>query len=450
MSARPGAPRPNIVFILADDLGYADLGCTGARDAEGRPADVSPNLDRLARAGMRFTRGYANSAVCSPTRFALATGRWQYRLRGGAEEPIPTVAEDKVLGLPPEHPSLASLLAAAGYTTALFGKWHLGYPPHFSPRLSGYQQFYGFHAGGNDYFAHCNPRGQPDLWQDDTPIFEEGYLTDLLSRRAVRFIEQQPADRPFLLSLHYSAPHWPWLTRDDAAESRRIAGVGKHTDGGSLQTYQRMVHHMDEGIGWVLDALARRGMADNTLVVFTSDNGGERYSDNWPLVGQKMDLLEGGIRVPLLARWPRLIAPGSVCATPNQTMDWTATMLAAAGAAAHPGYPLDGASLLPLLAGDAAAAQQGAERLLFWRMTHRAQKVAMRGRWKYLSVDGHDYLFDLDTDPRERANRKEREPAQFAALREAWVQWNATLPEIPAEARAYLVFTEKQLPRATF
>src|SRR5438045_2589888 len=144
----------NFIFILADDLGYADLGCYGGR------APVSPNIDRMAAQGVRFTRGYANSAVCSPTRFALATGRWQYRLRGGADEPLAGNARgDKVLGLAPSHPTLASLLRDAGYATTLIGKWHLGYPPHFGPRLSGYQEFYGFHSGGADYFRHCDPRG---------------------------------------------------------------------------------------------------------------------------------------------------------------------------------------------------------------------------------------------------------------------------------------------------
>ena len=159
----------------------------------------------------------------------------------------------------------------------------------------------------------------------------EGYLTDLLSARAAEFVQRQSADQPFLLSLHYSAPHWPWETRDDRAESERIGGNAKHLDGGSIATYQRMIHHMDEGIGQVLAALDAHGLADDTLVVFTSDNGGERFSNNWPFVGQKMDLLEGGIRVPLVARWPRKIPAGSVSAVPNLTMDWTATMLAAAG-----------------------------------------------------------------------------------------------------------------------
>ena len=439
--------RPNLVFILSDDLGYADLGCTGARDAASQPVDVSPNIDRLAREGMRFTRGYANSAVCSPTRFALITGRWQYRLRGAAEEPLASHARgDKVLGISPAHPTLPSLLRDAGYATALVGKWHLGYPPHFGPRLSGYQHYYGFHSGGADYFAHCDPRGVPDLWHNETPIEEDGYLTDLLSRRAVQFIEQQPAAQPLLLSLHYSAPHWPWLTRDDRAESQRIGGIGKHTDGGSLATYQRMIHHMDEGIGWVMDALAARGMADNTLIVFTSDNGGERFSNNWPFVGQKMDLLEGGIRVPLVARWPARIRPGSVSEVPNLTMDWTATMLDAAGVAAHADYPLDGRSLLPALDGAAI----GEPRDLCWRMTHRGQRALVRGDWKYLQMDGIDYLFNLADDPRERANLREREPARLAGLRAAWAEWDASLPPLPADARVSLVFTTKDLPQATF
>jgi len=438
--------RPNLLFILADDLGYADLGCTGARNAEGQPVDVTPNIDRLAAEGVRFTRGYSNSSVCSPTRFALATGRWQYRLRGGAEEPIPTVSQDKVLGLPPDHPTLASLLGDTGYDTALIGKWHLGYPPHFSPRLSGYQYFYGFHAGGNDYFAHCNPKGQPDLWENESEITESGYLTDILSQRAVAFIERQSPDRPFLLSLHYSAPHWPWLTRDDEAESRRIAGVGKHLDGGSIEAYQRMIHHMDEGIGWVMDALARRGLDENTLVVFTSDNGGERFSNNWPLVGQKMDLLEGGIRVPLVAKWPARFAAGGVSGMPCMTMDWTATLLDAAGVSGDADYPLDGISLLPGLR-DGKAPEP---RDLYWRMTHQRQRAVIRGDWKYLQVGENEYLFNLGNDPRERANLRGRCPELFSELQASWTAWNESLPPIADDARAYLVFTEKDLPRASF
>ncbi|WP_418321430.1 sulfatase [Piscinibacter sakaiensis] len=437
--------RPNFIFILADDLGYADLGCFGARDAANRPADVSPNLDRMAAQGARFTRSYANSAVCSPTRFALITGRWQYRLRGAAEEPLARAHGDKVLGLPPEHPTLPSLLGAAGFSTALVGKWHLGYPPHFGPRKSGYQSFYGFHAGGNDYFAHTDPRGDPDFWADETPIEQRGYLTDLLSCSAADFIERQDGSKPFFLSLHYSAPHWPWLTRDDEAESAQTRSNGPHLDGGSIATYQRMIHHMDEGIGWVLDALERRGLADNTLVVFTSDNGGERFSNNWPFVGQKMDLLEGGIRVPLIARWPARIGPGTDSHCPNLTMDWAATMLAAAGVSPDPNYPLDGVDLAPLF-GDAAWQRPGD---LCWRMKHRGQRALIRGRWKYLRVDDIDFLFDLEADERERANLVHRESARMQELRSAWEQWDATLPPIPEEARAHKLFTHREMPHAS-
>ena len=439
-------PSPNLIFILADDLGYADLGCTGARDAANQPVNVSPRLDAMAAQGLRCTRGYSNSAVCSPTRFALATGRWQYRLRGAAEEPLPSVHGDKVLGLPPSHPTLPSLLRDAGYATALVGKWHLGYPPHFGPRMSGYEEFYGFHAGGADYFAHCDPRGRPDFWENETAIEEDGYLTDLLSKRATDFVNRQSPDKSFMLSLHYSAPHWPWLTRDDREESARIGGIGRHTDGGSLATYLRMIHHMDEGIGWVMDALQGQGLADNTLIVFTSDNGGERFSNNWPFVGQKMDLLEGGIRVPLLARWPDRIRAGSVSDTPNLTMDWTATFLAAAGVAAHPDYPLDGMDLLPLF----ADTQWNPERDLYWRMKHREQRALMRGSFKYLRVDGVEYLFNLDNDARERANLRDREPQRLAELRTAWETWNASIPPIPEEAKVSLIFSKNDLPQATF
>ena len=434
--------KPNFIFILADDLGYADLGCTGARDARSQPANVSPNLDRMAAEGVRFTHGYSNSSVCSPTRFALVTGRWQYRLRGAAEEPMANAKGDKVLGVPPAHPTLPSLLGAAGYRTALIGKWHLGYPPHFGPRLSGYQEFFGFHGGGIDYFAHTGPRGGKDLWENETEVDVPGYLTDVLSQRAVDFIERQDADKPFLLSLHYSAPHWPWLTRDDEAESARTATNGIHTDGGSIDTYHRMIHHMDEGIGWVLDALKRKGLDENTLIVFTSDNGGERFSNNWPFSGEKMDLLEGGIRVPLLARWPAQIKPGQVSEMPSLTMDWTATMLAAAGVQAGDGYPLDGVDLRPGLQ-DASWKRPGT---LAWRMKHRGQRALVHEGWKYLQIDGNDYLFDLKADARERANVAKRYPDRLADLKARWEDWNTQLPPIPEDARVHLAYTDKEIP----
>ena len=432
---------PNFVFVVADDLGYADLGCYGGRPAVFGP--VSPVIDRLATEGIRFTQGYSNSPVCSPTRFALMTGRWHYRLRGAAEEPISGRSRGSAtLGLPPEHPTLPSLLRAAGWRTALVGKWHLGYPPHFGPQRSGYETFYGPMSGGVDYFTHCGTNGAHDLFEGEHEHPDDGYLTDLITDRAVDWIDGVAArSEPFLLSLHYTAPHWPWETRDDRARSAEVRDNLFHLHGGDIHTYRRMIHHMDEGIGRVLDALARHGVADETLVVFTSDNGGERFSDNWPLVGGKMDLTEGGIRVPWVARWPRVITPGRVTTQHCLTMDWTATMLDAAGVAAAPGHPLDGVSLLPVLRGAPEF-----ERPMAWRMKHRGQRALRRGRWKYLQVDGIEYLFDIDADERERANRARLEPERLAAMRREWEHWNASMPPIPDDATVNLGYSVKDMP----
>jgi arylsulfatase A-like enzyme len=435
--------RPNFLFIMADDLGYADLGCFGARE-DGAP--VSPTLDGLAAVGMRFTDSYANSPVCSPTRFALMTGRWQYRLRGGSEEPLTVQRSgDARIGLPPSHPTLASLLRGTGYATALVGKWHLGHPPDFGPRQSGYQHFYGVLSGAVDYFSHLNPAGHHDLWCNDERIRCNGHLTDLLSAEAVRFIEQLRRGQPFLLSLHFTAPHWPWETRTDSAESMRIGHRIRHTDGGSMEVYRQMVREMDEGIADVLEALHRCGHADDTLVVFTSDNGGERFSDTWPFLGQKMDLLEGGLRVPTIARWPGRMAAGTTCSTPIMTMDWMPTLLSAAGVEPDPEFPPDGVDLTPLLVDP----KWYPPRDLFWRTTHRRQRAVRSGRWKYLQVDGIDYLFDLGRDQRERANLVERDPERLRDMRERWEQWSASLPSIDPDSGVSLGFTEKELPRPT-
>jgi arylsulfatase A-like enzyme len=393
-------------------------------------------LDQMAHEGLRFTQGYANSSVCSPTRFALLTGRWQHRLRGGADEPMSSRERGSpTLGLPPEHPTLPSLLKAAGYQTALIGKWHLGWLPHFGPLKSGYQEFYGAMSGGLDYFTHRDSAGAHDLWDGERECQDAGYLTDLLSGKAAGFIRRARA--PFLLSLHYTAPHWPWETREDEAEARRIEKIF-HTDGGSVHTYAAMIRHMDEGIGEVLQALRDAGAEENTIVVFTSDNGGERYSDTWPLIGKKMDLLEGGIRVPYLVRWPARIQRGGTTAQLAITMDWVPTFLAAAGASADPRYPLDGIDLL---------ADQPVERDLFWRMKFRAQKAVRSGDWKYLSIEGHEYLFNLARDERERANVAKRFPDRLKDLKARYAAWEASIPPIPDDAKFSLVYGPADLPQ---
>ena len=260
---------PNIVFIMADDMGYADLSCYG------RPDFSTPNIDNVAAKGVRFLQAYANSAVCSATRTALITGRYQYRLPIGLEEPL----AGRDVGLPPDHPTLPSLLKKAGYGTTLVGKWHLGLLPKFGPLQSGYDHFYGFREGGSDYYAHDS-----NLWDDDIQAHQTGYLTELLGNRAVEVINgYAKAGRPFLLSLHFNAPHWPWEAPGDEAESNRLRSVPggglMDFDGGSQKTYQRMIQALDLQVGRVLQALNANGLSENTIVIFTSDNGGERFAD---------------------------------------------------------------------------------------------------------------------------------------------------------------------------
>jgi arylsulfatase A-like enzyme len=439
------AMKPNLIYIVSDDLGYADLGCYGGRQAQFGP--VSPHIDALAAGGLRFTEGYANSPVCSPTRFALMTMRYQYRLRGGVEEPINSRSKGSTtLGLPTNIPTLPSLLREAGYATALIGKWHLGYPPAFGPLRSGYDEFFGIMAGGVDYFTHCSGKGDHDLYLGEQAHREVGYLTDVLSQRAVDYVQrmapQAKDGKPFFLSLHYTAPHWPWETRDDAEVA---AGLGNlfHLDGGNVESYRRMIHHMDEGIGQLVAALREQGLLHNTLIVFTSDNGGERFSDNWPLVGGKMDLTEGGIRVPWIAHWPAVIPAGSVSAQHCMTMDWSATLLALGDGQPHPDFPLDGISLAEVL----RKPGHSFERPLYWRMKHRKQRALRQGNWKYLKVDEHEYLFDISADARERANLAHRHPERFGAMREAWLAWEATVPAIPEDASVSLGYSYKDMPQ---
>lgn len=415
---------PNIIFILADDLGYADIGCYG------RPDLKTPNIDRLATRGVRMLQGYANSAVCSATRVALLTGRYPQRVRAGLEEPIVGNVD---VGLDPALPTLPSLLKKAGYRTALIGKWHLGVLPHFSPLQSGYEYFYGFRGGALDYFSH-SADGKKDLWENDLPVQHVGYLTELLGQRAIELVDRYTkSGDPFLLSLHFNAPHWPWEAPGDQAESERTQKPGSnggmfHYDGGTLKTYERMVESMDEQIGRVLRTLERNGIAENTLIVFTSDNGGERFSNTWPFSGRKTELLEGGLRVPTLVSWPARIPPGRTSEQVAMTMDWLPTLLAAAGTHPDPASPTDGMNLLPILTGET----EPISRKLFWRFKSHGQRAVRDGNLKYLKIMEHTFLFNVVEDPLERANLKSRQNTDYQRLVREWYDWNQTmLPEIP-------------------
>jgi arylsulfatase A-like enzyme len=405
--------RPNFLFILADDMGWADLSCYGREDYR------TPALDKLAGQGLRLTHAYANSAVCTASRVALITGRYQYRLPIGLEEPL----AGRDVGLPPDVPTLPSRLRAAGYATSLVGKWHLGELPRYGPLKSGYERFWGHRGGAVDFFTHAGLRGKSDLWDQDQPIAAQGYLTDLLGDRAIAELEGfARGRRPFLLSLHFNAPHWPWEGPDDAAESRRLVDEKlplASFDAGNAATYARMVVRMDLQIGRVLAALKRLGLERDTVVVFTSDNGGERFAKTWPFTGRKTELLEGGIRVPALVRWPGTTRAGAVGEAVSIHMDWAPTFCAAAGADLA---DFDGQDLRPMLSGAAAP-----DRTLFWRYKSRAQRAVRQGRWKYLKIADNEFLFDVVADPLERANWMRRDPARFAALKAAWEAWDKTM-----------------------
>ena len=404
--------RPNVIFILADDLGWGDLSCYG------RPDYRTPNLDRLAAEGTRFTDAYSGSAVCTPTRCAFITGRYPGRSKIGLIEPLHS--RDNSVGLEPGHPTIASLLKKSGYDTALLGKWHLGFRPEWGPNAHGFDEFFGILAGAGDYHLHKNGLGDPDLYENLTPVERNGYLTDLLTDRAVNYISRRRT-APFYLSLHYTAPHWPWQDRkggekviftDKTIEPVTMGG------GGSLKLYAEMMRSLDEGVGRVMKALKASGLDRNTLVIFTSDNGGERFSYQWPFAGDKGELLEGGIRVPAIARWPGVVPANHVSHQMAITMDWTATILAAGKTMAAEGYPLDGIDLLPII----KRTMPEVDRTFFWRIYK--QQAVRKGNWKYFHDGERSRLFDLSTDQREQADFSKSNPEMLKRLSAEFDEWN--------------------------
>jgi arylsulfatase A-like enzyme len=426
-SAQGAAAPPNILFILADDFGYADLSCYGRRDYS------TPNIDRLADQGVKFLQAYANSAVCTASRVAIITGRYQYRLRIGLEEPLGA----RNIGLPPAHPTLPSLLKKAGYETALIGKWHLGPLPDFGPLKSGYDHFWGFRGGALDYFTHKTSSPQTDtddLWDGDVKIQRNGYLTDLLAGQAIKSIETCTKERrPFFISLHFNAPHWPWEGPEDEAAARAKQTSLGAFDSGTLKTYARMVGEMDSQVGRIMKSLEAAGAGRNTIVVFTSDNGGERFSDTWPFTGKKTELLEGGLRIPAIVRWPGHVKPHTSTRQVAMGMDWLPTLVAAAGAAPDPMYPPDGMNLLPVLTQGAAPLP----RRVYWRYRLNAQQAVRDGDMKYLKINDNRFLFNVADDPLERANLKDQKPDVFKRLTQDYEEWQATMLPFDPAAGAY-------------
>lgn len=420
---------PNIVLIMMDDLGYGDLGSYGGSDVR------TPNIDRLAREGVRLTDAYANGPVCTPTRAALITGRYQQRAR--LEGILTLSPADRELGLPALGTSLPALLKTGGYATGLVGKWHLGWKPEFGPLAHGFDAFYGFLGGAHSYYTNLAEirgvgAGPPDLFENSTPVQATGYLTDELTRRAITFINQQ-VNKPFFLEVAYNAVHWPFEPPDRMpAEVARGTASSLHqmpddSVPATRQDYVRMLERADRGVGEILTALDRLGLTNNTLVVFTNDNGGEWLSRNAPFFHRKGTLWEGGIRVPLILRWPGALPRGRVSQQLAITMDLSASILAAAGIRPPSNYRPDGIDLLPILRGT----EPIRDRRLFWRWDrpNRQQRAVRAGRWKLVDDAGLLLLFDLGLDPGERIDLAARYPDRVAQLKQLLAAWEADVDQ---------------------
>ena len=401
--------QPHIIYIMTDDMGYADLSCYGGKKI------VTPNIDRLASEGIKFLQAYAAAPVCTPTRVAFMTGRYPARTPVGLKEPLTPVPKDSAVGLSGSYPSIATMVKSAGYKTALIGKWHLGFLPEYSPGKNGFDYFFGIHSGAADFISHKGDGRRHDLYENEKRVYPSGYLTDLFTRKAIDYIKQ-PHNNPFFLALTYTAPHWPWQGPNDQAYDDTV----DFRKGGSAAIYASMMKSLDIGIGQIMQALDEEKLSANTIIIFTNDNGGERYSDNGEFAHGKMSLWEGGTRVPAIIRWPGKIKPGSTTQQPAITMDWTATILATAGAKSNPDFPLDGIDLMPVCTGN----QDETERTFYWRTFQRAKQKAIRqGNWKYLQVENEEYLFDLLADPREKNNLKLIYAKIFNRLKNGFANW---------------------------
>ncbi len=400
---------------MADDLGYGDLGCYGCEDI------ATPHLDRLAGEGLKFTDFYANAAVCTPTRAAFLTGRYQHRI--GLENAL--YYQEAGRGLPEDGETIADALQAAGYRTGLSGKWHLGYDFERRPAQQGFEHFFGLLGGNHHYFEHMDRIGVHDLWLGNETVEREGYSTDLVTEDAIQFLEAGD-DRPFFLFLSHPAPHFPWQGPDDV--DKDVRPKKKSWQQGDRETYAAMVERMDEGIGEVLAALDRLGLAGETIVIFTSDNGGHTYSRNDPMRDYKATIWEGGTRVPCIVRWPGHVPESEVTSQSAITMDWTTTFRRLAGLDADP-QGEDGINLFESL----TTPESVSERTLFWRRKKgpvrkniEEGRAVRRGEWKYVEqADGGRFLYDLEADVGETENVIEDHPALVAELSELLDEWEA-------------------------
>jgi N-acetylgalactosamine-6-sulfatase len=419
-----GEVRPNVVLILADDMGYGDLGCYG------HPVAKTPHIDRLATQGARFTQYYANGAECTPTRTALLTGRYQHRA-GGMECAIGTgnvgryddairlAGQDK-LGLPADQAVLPAALQAAGYACGLFGKWHLGYEPKFHPAEHGWDAFFGYLGGNVHYFNHRELSDLHVLFRDRQPVTADGYMTHLITDASIDFV-QRHQERPFFLFVSHESPHFPYQGPQD----RDKLVTAENWTQPDAATYVAMLEDLDCQVGRLLAALEQRGLGERTVVVLVSDNGGFAGAAHMGgLRGAKSTTFEGGIRVPLIIRWPGWIPAGTQCDQVAATFDLTRSFLQFAGAHV-PAARLDGYGILDHV----VQRRNDFPRTLFWRERRGDQTwwAVRDGDWKYVrradSGEFEAWLFDLARDMGEQNNLLADQPAEAARLQALLRDW---------------------------
>ncbi len=407
--AKATVERPNIIVIMADDLGYGDIGCYGSKKIQ------TPNIDALARGGMKFTDYHSNCPVCSPTRAALLTGRYQQRC--GIEGVIYAKGPTRQTGMALEEITFAEVLKKCGYATGIFGKWHLGYNVEFNPAKQGFDEFIGYVSGNVDYHSHIDGAGFEDWWKNCKKVPEEGYCTDLITKHGIDFIERHK-DEPFCLYLPHEAPHSPYQGREDPPGRLSSGGKGRKAKGDEIsRAYKEMVEVMDEGIGRIVETVRRLGLERRTFIFFCSDNGATKNGSNGTLSGFKGSLWEGGHRVPAVAYWPGMIKAGTITDETVLGMDLFATMASIAGAKPPAGLNLDGADLLPVL----AESRKLPKRTLFWR--YRKEKAVRKGPWKLLVQGDKVRLFNLEEDLGEKENLANKRPDMVKQLEDELAAW---------------------------
>ena len=413
---RAGAAQPNIIFILCDDLGYGDVSFQGSTQIK------TPNIDALAKSGVRFTQGYVSAPVCSPSRAGLLTGRMGVRF--GYDNNLDDSApgfDPQFAGLNVKEKTIADRLKAAGYKTGLVGKWHLGTQPQFHPLKRGFDEFWGFLGGGHSYFSTTkNGQPEPKLECNFTNVAPITYLTDDLGTESINFIQRHRAE-PFFLYAAFNAPHSPMqATPEDLEKFAFITDLKR-------RTYCAMVHRLDVNIGRIVAAVADAGLASNTIIAFISDNGGpvdQNGSLNAPLNGEKGILLEGGVRVPFVVTWPGTLPSDLIFTNPVSSLDFTPTFLAAAGSPVSANDDLDGVNLLPSLTGKISTPPHAA---LLWRFTVSA--AIREGDWKLVRLpDRLPMLFNVATDVAEQHDAALENLEMTKALLKRLGQWDARLP----------------------